>query len=54
MYVHTLHTYKLYVTGFWKTTQMVTQYLFHFIAPANIIAPMHYHTYIVSLPDLPN
>ena len=32
MYKYTLY---LYVTGFWKTDQIVTLGLFHFIGPAN-------------------
>ena len=38
----------MYVTGFWKTDQIVTLGLFHFIGPSTLV---HY-TYTVQLPGL--
>ena len=31
-----------YVTGFWKTNQIITLGLFHFIGPANAYTLLHY------------
>ena len=39
-----------YVTGFWKTDQIVTLGLFHFIGPANSYShTLHIHTAIIRL-----
>ena len=39
---------KIYVTGFWKTDQIVTLGLFHFIGPANgPMATLVHYTYTV-------
>ena len=41
---------KAYVTGFWKTGQIVTLGLFHFIGPANgYTCTLHMHSAITRL-----
>ena len=45
--------YTLYVTGFWKTDQIVTLGLFHFIGPANHhTCILHIHSAITRLGGL--
>ena len=43
----------IYVTGFWKTEQIVTLGLFHFIGPANgYTCTLHIHSVITRLGGL--
>ena len=47
-----ISTVIVYVTGFWKTDQIVTLGLFHFIGPANgYTCTLHIHSAITRLVD---
>ena len=48
-----IHLISSYVTGFWKTNQIVTLGLFHFIGPANgHTHTLHIHSAITRLGEL--